>query len=105
MDLRSELTETKAERAVIEREVHDQLLQLHALQLQLHAKQGQAEDSDTIKDRLVGATGRSWLQPSEQVNRFFQLCVLAFRLYLPETVEIQKGTGGREGREDIKKDN
>lgn len=54
VDLRSELTEAKAERAVVEREVHDQLLQLHALQLQLHAKQGQAEDSDTIKDRLVG---------------------------------------------------
>ncbi|XP_058469398.1 Golgi-associated PDZ and coiled-coil motif-containing protein isoform X2 [Solea solea] len=52
VDLRSELTEAKAERAVVDREVHDQLLQLHALQLQLHAKQGQAEDSDTIKDRL-----------------------------------------------------
>ncbi|XP_054473949.1 Golgi-associated PDZ and coiled-coil motif-containing protein isoform X1 [Anoplopoma fimbria] len=52
VDLRSELTEAKAERKVTEREVHDQLLQLHALQLQLHAKQGQAEDSDSIKDRL-----------------------------------------------------
>lgn len=56
MDQRSELTEVKAERAVMEREVHDQLLQLHSLQLQLYAKQGQAEDSDTIKDRLVGRT-------------------------------------------------
>ncbi|XP_077567699.1 Golgi-associated PDZ and coiled-coil motif-containing protein isoform X2 [Stigmatopora nigra] len=52
LDLRSELTDAKAERAVVEREVHDQLLQLHALQLQLHAKQGQAPDSDAIKDRL-----------------------------------------------------
>ncbi|XP_053300824.1 Golgi-associated PDZ and coiled-coil motif-containing protein isoform X1 [Pleuronectes platessa] len=52
VDLRSELTEAKGERAVVEREVHDQLLQLHALQLQLHTKKGQAEDSDTIKDRL-----------------------------------------------------
>ncbi|XP_041662042.1 Golgi-associated PDZ and coiled-coil motif-containing protein isoform X1 [Cheilinus undulatus] len=52
VDLRSELTDAKAERAVVERELHDQLLQLHALQLQLHAKQGQAEDSDSIKDRL-----------------------------------------------------
>ncbi|XP_068609875.1 Golgi-associated PDZ and coiled-coil motif-containing protein isoform X2 [Brachionichthys hirsutus] len=52
VDLRSELTEAKAERTVVEREVHDQLLQLHALQLQLHAKQGQVEDSDAIKDRL-----------------------------------------------------
>ncbi|TWW68210.1 Golgi-associated PDZ and coiled-coil motif-containing protein CFTR-associated ligand [Takifugu flavidus] len=54
VDQRSELTEVKAEREVMEREVHDQLLQLHSLQLQLYAKQGQAEDSDTIKDRLVG---------------------------------------------------
>ncbi|XP_029281579.1 Golgi-associated PDZ and coiled-coil motif-containing protein isoform X2 [Cottoperca gobio] len=52
VDLRSELTDAKAERKVIEREVHDQLLQLHALQLQLHAKQGLTEDSDAIKDRL-----------------------------------------------------
>ncbi|XP_034756301.1 Golgi-associated PDZ and coiled-coil motif-containing protein isoform X1 [Etheostoma cragini] len=56
VDLRSELTEAKAERKVIEREVHDQLLQLHALQLQLHTKQGQAEDSESIKDRLPAST-------------------------------------------------
>lgn len=56
LDQRSELTEVKAEREVLEREVHDQLLQLHSLQLQLYAKQGQAEDSDTIKDRLVCRT-------------------------------------------------
>ncbi|XP_035990506.1 Golgi-associated PDZ and coiled-coil motif-containing protein-like isoform X2 [Fundulus heteroclitus] len=52
VDLRSELTEAKSERTVVEKEVHDLLLQLHALQLQLSAKQGQAEDSDSIKDRL-----------------------------------------------------
>ncbi|XP_034018679.1 Golgi-associated PDZ and coiled-coil motif-containing protein-like [Thalassophryne amazonica] len=52
VDLRSELTEAQAERAVVEREVHDQLLQLHALQLQLHAQQDQTEDSDSIKARL-----------------------------------------------------
>ncbi|KAM8826511.1 Golgi-associated PDZ and coiled-coil motif-containing protein isoform 2-T2 [Synchiropus picturatus] len=52
LDLRSELTEAQAERAVVEREVHDQLLQLHALQLQLHAKHGQPQESDAIKDRL-----------------------------------------------------
>ncbi|KAK5880510.1 hypothetical protein CesoFtcFv8_023532 [Champsocephalus esox] len=56
VDLRSELTDAKAERKVVEREVHDQLLQLHALQLQLHAKQGQAEDSDSIKERLPAVT-------------------------------------------------
>ncbi|KAK0156463.1 Golgi-associated PDZ and coiled-coil motif-containing protein [Merluccius polli] len=54
VDLRSELTDEQAERTVVEREVHDQLLQLHALQLQLHVKQGQTEDSDSIKDKLVG---------------------------------------------------
>ncbi|XP_056280485.1 Golgi-associated PDZ and coiled-coil motif-containing protein isoform X2 [Pseudoliparis swirei] len=52
VDLRSELTGATAERKVLEREVHDQLLQLHALQLQLHGKQGLAEDSNAIKDRL-----------------------------------------------------
>uniref|UniRef100_A0A8C7X328 Golgi-associated PDZ and coiled-coil motif-containing protein n=1 Tax=Oryzias sinensis TaxID=183150 RepID=A0A8C7X328_9TELE len=41
-----------AERMVAEREVHELLLQLHALQLQVRAQQGQTEDSDTIKDRL-----------------------------------------------------
>ncbi|XP_029532664.1 Golgi-associated PDZ and coiled-coil motif-containing protein isoform X2 [Oncorhynchus nerka] len=50
--LRSELTDVQAERVVVEREVHDQLLQLHAMQLQLHAKAGQTMDSDSIKDRM-----------------------------------------------------
>lgn len=63
MDQRSELTEVKAERQVMEREVHDQLLQLHSLQLQLYAKQGQAEDSESIKDRLVG--GMSQISPNQ----------------------------------------
>lgn len=44
----------QAEKVVVEREVHDQLLQLHAMQLQLHAKAGQTVDSDSIKDRMVG---------------------------------------------------
>lgn len=65
VDLRSELTEAKAERTALEREVHDQLLQLHAVQLQLHAKQGQAGDSDTIKDRLVGRRRRCCPQPAK----------------------------------------
>lgn len=64
VDLRSELTEVKSERAVLEREVHDQLLQLHALQLQLHAKQCQADDSGTIKDRLVCNERKIFPQPS-----------------------------------------
>ncbi|XP_037541222.1 Golgi-associated PDZ and coiled-coil motif-containing protein isoform X2 [Nematolebias whitei] len=52
VDLHSELTEVKAEKTVVEKEVHDLLLQLHALQLQLRVQQGQAEDSDSIKEKL-----------------------------------------------------
>lgn len=50
LDLRSELTEAKAERSVLEKELHEQLLQLHALQ---HAKSGQVENSDTSKNKAV----------------------------------------------------
>uniref|UniRef100_F6T1D4 Golgi associated PDZ and coiled-coil motif containing n=1 Tax=Callithrix jacchus TaxID=9483 RepID=F6T1D4_CALJA len=54
VDLKSELTETQAEKVVLEKEVHDQLLQLHSIQLQLHAKTGQSVDSGTIKAKLSG---------------------------------------------------
>ncbi|XP_071019033.1 Golgi-associated PDZ and coiled-coil motif-containing protein-like isoform X1 [Oncorhynchus clarkii lewisi] len=56
VDLRSELTDVQAEKVVVEREVHDQLLHLHAMQLQLHAKAGQTADSDSIKDRMPVAS-------------------------------------------------
>lgn len=56
VDLRSELTDVQAEKAVVEKEVHEQLLQLHAMQLKLQAKAGQTVDSDSIKDRMVGAS-------------------------------------------------
>ncbi|XP_051501379.1 Golgi-associated PDZ and coiled-coil motif-containing protein-like isoform X2 [Myxocyprinus asiaticus] len=52
VDLRSELTDVQAEKAVVEKEVHEQLLQLHAMQLKLQAKAGQMVDSDSIKDRM-----------------------------------------------------
>ncbi|XP_026060599.1 Golgi-associated PDZ and coiled-coil motif-containing protein-like isoform X1 [Carassius auratus] len=52
VDLRSELTDVQAEKTVVEKEVHEQLLQLHAMQLKLQAKGGQAVDSDSIKDRM-----------------------------------------------------
>ncbi|XP_038252536.2 Golgi-associated PDZ and coiled-coil motif-containing protein isoform X2 [Dermochelys coriacea] len=52
VDLKSELTETQAEKVVLEKEVHDQLLQLHAIQLQLHSKTGQSVDSGAIKAKL-----------------------------------------------------
>ncbi|KAJ8396225.1 hypothetical protein AAFF_G00020920 [Aldrovandia affinis] len=52
VDLKSELTDVQAEKVVVDREVHDQLLQLHAIQLQLHAKTGQSVDSGSIKAKL-----------------------------------------------------
>lgn len=55
VDLKSELTETQAEKVVLEKEVHDQLLQLHSIQLQLHAQTGQSVDSGTIKAKLVSS--------------------------------------------------
>ena len=58
MDLRSELTETQAEKVVLEKEVHEQLLQLHSTQLQLHAKTGQSVDSGAIKAKLVSNAER-----------------------------------------------
>lgn len=59
MDLRSELTETQAEKVVLEKEVHEQLLQLHSTQLQLHAKTGQSVDSGAIKAKLVSNAERA----------------------------------------------
>uniref|UniRef100_A0A8C5QKN8 Golgi-associated PDZ and coiled-coil motif-containing protein n=1 Tax=Leptobrachium leishanense TaxID=445787 RepID=A0A8C5QKN8_9ANUR len=53
LDMKSELTLTQAEKVVLEKEVHNQLLQLHAVQLQLHAKTGQSVDSGAIKAKLV----------------------------------------------------
>ncbi|XP_051780636.1 Golgi-associated PDZ and coiled-coil motif-containing protein isoform X2 [Erpetoichthys calabaricus] len=52
VDMKSELVEVQAEKAVFEKEVHDQLLQLHAVQLQLHSKTGQNVDSGSIKAKL-----------------------------------------------------
>lgn len=60
VDLKSELTETQAEKAVLEKEVHDQLLQLHAVQLQLHAQTGQNVDSGAIKAKLVSMV--AWME-------------------------------------------
>ncbi|KAE8602588.1 hypothetical protein XENTR_v10014041 [Xenopus tropicalis] len=52
VDMKSELTEVQAEKAVLDKEVHEQLLQLHAVQLQLHSKTGQSVDSGAIKAKL-----------------------------------------------------
>ncbi len=70
VDLRSELTDVQAEKAVVEKEVHEQLLQLHAMQLKLQAKGGQAVDSDSIKDRMVGTASDSY-KCSRTKTRFY----------------------------------
>ena len=55
MNLRADVCEVRATKSILEKELHTQLLQLHAVQLQLHAKTGQSVDSDAIKKRLVWA--------------------------------------------------
>ncbi|XP_041109045.1 Golgi-associated PDZ and coiled-coil motif-containing protein-like isoform X2 [Polyodon spathula] len=52
VDMKSELSEAQGEKIVFEKEVHDQLLQLHAIQLQLHSKTGQNVDSSCIKAKM-----------------------------------------------------
>lgn len=64
LDLRSELTEAKADRSVVERELHEQLLQLHALQLQ--AKCGPAENSEASKNKVVRLV---WSDPVATLQR------------------------------------
>ena len=53
IDLRSDLFEVRATKAILEKELHNLLLQLHAAQLQLHAKTGTDTDSETIMKKLV----------------------------------------------------
>ena len=54
VDLRSDLYEVRATKALLEKEVHNLLLQLHACQLQLlRAQSGNDVDSDAIKRKLV----------------------------------------------------
>ncbi|EFB30187.1 hypothetical protein PANDA_017039, partial [Ailuropoda melanoleuca] len=69
VDLKSELTETQAEKVVLEKEVHDQLLQLHSIQLQLHAKTGQSVDSGTIKAKLVSSLEGKYTYVELEANK------------------------------------
>ncbi|XP_023215943.1 Golgi-associated PDZ and coiled-coil motif-containing protein-like [Centruroides sculpturatus] len=50
--LRQDLCETQASRIVLEKELQNLLLQLHAAQLQVTAQMGHVEDSRTIKKKL-----------------------------------------------------
>jgi len=51
--LRHDLVEEKAAKQVLEKEVNNLLLQLHAVQLQLHSNAGMPLDSENIKNKLV----------------------------------------------------
>lgn len=50
--LRHDLVEEKAAKQVLEKEVNNLLLQLHAVQLQLHSNTGMPLDSENIKNKL-----------------------------------------------------
>ena len=50
---RHDLVEEKAAKQVLEKEVNNLLLQLHAVQLQLHSNTGMPLDSEHIKNKLV----------------------------------------------------
>lgn len=52
LDLRSDLYEVRATKSLMEKELHNLLLQLHACQLQLATKSGHDVDSESIKKKL-----------------------------------------------------
>ena len=52
--LRSGMTEAQAKVSVLEKELKNALLQLHAVQLQLHSTGENNAESDKIKAKLVG---------------------------------------------------
>nr|XP_054752663.1 Golgi-associated PDZ and coiled-coil motif-containing protein-like [Lytechinus pictus] len=54
LNMRADLCDTKASKVIMEKELHNQLLQLHAVQLQLHSNLGQNVDSEAIKKKLEG---------------------------------------------------
>ena len=54
--LRHDLVEDRAAKQVLEKEVNNLLLQLHAVQLQLHSNTGMPVDSENIKNKLVSKT-------------------------------------------------
>ena len=54
--LRHDLVEERAAKQVLEKEVNNLLLQLHAVQLQLHSNAGMPLDSENIKNKLVSRT-------------------------------------------------
>lgn len=53
--MRHDITEESAAREVLEKEVTSLLVQLHRVQLQLHAN-AEAPDAESIRDKLVCLT-------------------------------------------------
>lgn len=54
IDMKQDVIETHAAKSVIEKELHNMLMQLHSLQLQIQAQKGIEVDSEAIKKKLVG---------------------------------------------------
>lgn len=59
LDLRQENLELQANKIVLEKELHNMLMQLHSAQLQLQASKGIEVDSESIKKKLVGSYFKS----------------------------------------------
>ena len=53
LDLKEETTSMQAAKSVLEKELHNMLMQLHASQLQIQASKGIEVDSEAIKKKLV----------------------------------------------------
>ena len=51
--MKQDVVETRAAKSVIEKELHNMLMQLHSLQLQIQAQKGIEVDSEAIKKKLV----------------------------------------------------
>ena len=51
--MKQDVIETHATKSVIEKELHNMLMQLHSLQLQIQAQKGVEVDSEAIKKKLV----------------------------------------------------
>ena len=51
--MKQDVVETHAAKSVIEKELHNMLMQLHSLQLQIQAQKGIEVDSEAIKKKLV----------------------------------------------------
>jgi len=53
LDLKQENFELHASKSVLEKELHNMLMQLHSSQLQIQAAKGIEVDSESIKKKLV----------------------------------------------------